>query len=768
MARRLQSGYMPTAQDVPCSNGLRLSSDRHTIADEEPVSDVDEPPDEKIRFPRLVIPNNIISPPGYDYVTTPSLQSNGKLSLLTQALLTTPDLTPWSDTEAPLLTSDGGLTSPARTNSPSPPLPTANITRLALPSSNDYTKASSQSDIETVQLHQDSETIQKPAEQSVEAGLGRRRCITFACGRQTGSSTNTNSKPADPSEQVSKPTVQPKRPCVLRFACPTKPSPDAVRKPEQHKKPPEPPQSGHHASLSKPSTSVPSARHRESLSNLKNCQKIGEITGPSKPTAFNRPDLELSEATRFHEFAGSFNVDDEWMNEQTAHRQKITVNDTLRKENAIRKLAEEAEEEALEDDEQGVGSLDNLGTFDSDDNASDGGNETDDEEGFADSDDDSEHGSQYQFWTPGLTTAATSVDQVEHPRPWTHRVTSESSIESMINTRERAVNHNVGTKRACKSQRAQKLPKLRPGTPNLPDSTDFVCGTLDEDRPLEAAYMSCLEERRRSKHKTIPQDIDPSFPTSDPDAEEDDDLDDDDDEEEEEEDDENDAKQTSDEHVWLMGQLDNSDDEDQPVKSKRDASRRIGKSPMPSPKRPRSPAPPRRFAIHRSPPPRQLFGQSPCHLRSPYAVHQKLRSPPSTRRTSFCISPRKISQGVITSHLAQRPHLTHTTSLPRTPNPFWRQHSEAHDYGSDAPSETGQTTTADHCSRGPIDIVKGLESRRQRRREKLWRQHCRYAAKDKERKCQPGKGAERMRELGLEMANKVRDYGQKAALVLSV
>merc|ERR1711964_317946 len=63
--------------------------------------------------------------------------------------------------------------------------------------------------------------------------------------------------------------------------------------------------------------------------------------------------------------------------------------------------------------------------------------------------------------------------------------------------------------------------KVRPGTPELPDSTDFVCGTLDEDRPLEAAYISCRELRKREKHIPIPQDIDPSFPTTDPEEEED-------------------------------------------------------------------------------------------------------------------------------------------------------------------------------------------------------------------------------------------------------
>ncbi|KAK9486436.1 hypothetical protein V1527DRAFT_423051 [Lipomyces starkeyi] len=46
----------------------------------------------------------------------------------------------------------------------------------------------------------------------------------------------------------------------------------------------------------------------------------------------------------------------------------------------------------------------------------------------------------------------------------------------------------------------------------IPDSSDFVCGTFDEDRPIEVAYYSALEERARYNHKPCPQDIDPSFP----------------------------------------------------------------------------------------------------------------------------------------------------------------------------------------------------------------------------------------------------------------
>lgn len=74
-------------------------------------------------------------------------------------------------------------------------------------------------------------------------------------------------------------------------------------------------------------------------------------------------------------------------------------------------------------------------------------------------------------------------------------------------------------------------------------------------------------------------------------------------------------------------------------------------------------------------------------------------------------------------------------------------------------------------TRGPIDIVEGLEKKRQKRKEKFWRQHCRKAAKEEmERRRVPGKGAERMKELGLEVAERCRAYGvgQDVQLVLSV
>lgn len=130
-------------------------------------------------------------------------------------------------------------------------------------------------------------------------------------------------------------------------------------------------------------------------------------------------------------------------------------------------------------------------------------------------------------------------------------------------------------------------------------------------------------------------------------------------------------------------------------------------------------------------------------------------------------------QGVNISELVQRPSVTRTKSLPRTPNPFfasleeWRPRWTGIDDSSD---HEGSRTREVH-TRGPIDIVEGLEKKRQKRKEKFWRQHCRRAAKEQMvRRPIPGKGAERMKELGLEVAERCRAYGvgENAQLVLSV
>lgn len=106
--------------------------------------------------------------------------------------------------------------------------------------------------------------------------------------------------------------------------------------------------------------------------------------------------------------------------------------------------------------------------------------------------------------------------------------------------------------------------------------------------------------------------------------------------------------------------------------------------------------------------------------------------------------------------LASRPGLTHTKSLPRAPNAFGRQYK-----ASRIEAATGNTFNdndgPDGHVRGAIDIVKGLEQKRQRRKEKFLQKHCNRKQKsqaERKPKPQPGKGAERMRELGLLMAGK--------------
>jgi hypothetical protein len=94
--------------------------------------------------------------------------------------------------------------------------------------------------------------------------------------------------------------------------------------------------------------------------------------------------------------------------------------------------------------------------------------------------------------------------------------------------------------------------------------------------------------------------------------------------------------------------------------------------------------------------------------------------------------------------------LTHTKSLPRTPNAFCRQYR-----ASRLAAANGNTTDGgdDGHVRGAIDIVKGLEQKRQRRKEKHYKGKGK-AKGDPDRRPLPGKGAERMREVGLHMAGK--------------
>lgn len=586
-------------------------------------------------------------------------------------------------------------------------------------------------------------------ELKLEANLGRKRCITFACANKIDPVEHTQSDPvvADP----------PKRKSTIKFACPARPRDvDVDIKTQQHFS--NKPSAGIRGSRSPAPTSLQSRYQARSLELSQTAgrkpSEPASTTGSLRVTGLGK--FELSDATRFQEFGSSLE-DEDWLNESSDYKQKMTVDDCMRKENVIRKLGEEAEAEAQEeaeeaendeddDDENDDEDDENNGDEDEEDDddddedeededdgnqdLSDDGNETDNEAGFGSSGDDGE--SDYAFWTP-TTTAATSHSDITVMPPPMKWKGSHGSIESLTSPGPLDAAPRFEPKRAPSVK--EKKPKST--APSLPDSTDFVCGTLDEDRSIEVAYISRMEERRRQKHIPIPQDIDPSFPTSDIEDEDDEDADDD---------------VSANPTATRKPQV-NDDDSVEPPRGRSSSRTTIEKN--------------SKTAAHS---PRKLFGHSPRRLRSP-PPPGRLRSPPPSRRTSL-INPPNTGVGPtakkIAIALAQRPNRTRTSSLPRTPNPFFARGYSSNIYKrtSRSPSPCLKASTKTKSSpthtRGPIDIVAGLEKKRQKRKEKFWRQHCRRAAKDQinsRDKMVPGRGAERMKELGIEVAERFRAYG---------
>ncbi|KFY20784.1 hypothetical protein V491_03428, partial [Pseudogymnoascus sp. VKM F-3775] len=484
------------------------------------------------------------------------------------------------------LTSDGGLTSPTRTSTPSPPFPPSSYMSLA-----PYTlgpKLSQTAFARAPQKNQDSTVAQQVAaaavpkpDPAVEA-LVKKRCISFACAAQKpqdfikSTATTTHAQNAAGAT-----TTAPKR--TIKFAC-NGPQPDkqAVKAvepakiPRQTATPASPAKPGRHTIRSptlsrklRSSTPQPKA-HRDSTSTIRRASQSPAAVRSRKPKYIvaDEEALESSEATRFHEFASDEPQEDDWIRKDTSTiKGKLTIHDTLKKENAIRQLGKEAEEEALEDDEDDEDDEandddddddddedddeddddDEDEDEDDDDNTVDGsdvdldasdGNETDNEAGFADSDEESDRGGEFHFWSPGMSTGEASAFRSSVPR-----APSESSIDSLSH-----MSPTLNKSGAPRKTKGTRKIRIRPGTPDLPDSTDFVCGTLDEDRPLEEAYVSCMEARKREKRHVIPQDIDPSFPTSDP-------------EDEDDENDEVEQPNDSDEGLWLHGKFEDSDSE---------------------------------------------------------------------------------------------------------------------------------------------------------------------------------------------------------------
>ncbi|KAL6866912.1 hypothetical protein J3F83DRAFT_93656 [Trichoderma novae-zelandiae] len=678
------------------------------------VEDLDEPPELRLYMP---------TPKPLPFHRSPIRRQQAASSLLTQAILGQSDeedshdfhlskaarqrrRSIVSNASTADLTSDTGMTSPSRTNTPSPPLPDLATHRLR--HGTDDQKPG------LIAGFFGSRQVEEPAKEAP-----RKRCIQFACAAKPQAQMKAVAAPlaaAPPAVKTPLTEDAPKR--CIKFACPARPS-------SAHKTSPKP---------YEPSTPKRSMTHPLPISPRPSPAQLESVKASLvRPRFLRASSTELiKDASQFHEFASGMAREDDWIRQDDSTQVKLTISDTLVKENLFRRLGAEVEEEAEleeqeeleaetamgddededEDDEEDE-ELDVLDVEDEDedeedeDEVDDGsdGYHTDEETGFADSDEEDDEDENMILWTPGRAPFIL------------HQATP--SLARRLSLTEQHSDSSIGSRRSCRRSKARPIgPQVE--APDLPDSTDFVCGTLDEDRPVEDAYLSCLAARRNEKLRIIPQDIDPSFPASDLEEEDDEDV--------------YAAAPDSDDHAWVHGAMEDLDDET-------DRARRRRKNENTSPRRLRSPPPKRRGSPAPKPrarSPKPLFDrQSPRRARSPAPKAMAMATPIQTPR-----------QGAHAKfQLAGRPGLTHTKSLPR-PAAMFRHQKQ--------PKGSKTSSDNDVHIRSAIDIVKGLEEKRLRRKDKFFQKYCDRARRGQipERKPLPGLGAERMRELGLLMAGK--------------
>ncbi|KAK6536959.1 hypothetical protein TWF281_001166 [Arthrobotrys megalospora] len=679
---------MPEKVLVNMTSSILISTP-HQIStlDDEVAAEADEPSDNcncnlparKLQHQENMYKKQIVSPG----------RSSRVDSLLTRAIIS--DSEPHSADNATSIYSRVGFRLPRRGMST-----TSTISTASMPSTADLTSDagddSSSSELSspspravpmfalpirdtvTIKTHSDDElhksTVQADPNE-VTVALGRKRCITFACPTPV-SRQNSDCKP----QVVEEPT--PVRRTTLKFACNVK---DECKAPKRSGSPP-PSKFVHRSPVLNATHLQPNAHHRRDSASTIVDERQKAI--PCKASPLVSSISSASSIPRFYEFASS--VDDSvhsWMNAPQFPSRLLKVDCLLEKEKQIRKLSEEVEEDEDEennDDDEDAEDNDNLELEDEDEeddgykedeeddeyeiwSDSDDDNHSDDEEeeGFAESDDEED---------AFIPRAGTSIPDRKVDRPSCCRNTSDSSLAS-VHDRKSGL---------CSFQRERRTHArpIRPSTPELPDSTDFVPGTFDEDKVLEDFYLSCMEDRKSMNKVVRPQDIDPSFPEGG-----------DDDEEEEEE------------------------------EAERPARRRRGSNV--SIRSPRgSPTPNRRL---RSPPPmsrRGSRGMSPGKRRPSFTA----KSPPPQGRT-----------GRLRFDLqANRASLARSTSLPRHGLCGRKKHC----LSSTSPKPSKAIPFRKRCA---LDIVKGLESKRMRRRENVYGR--------REYKAEAGEGVEKMREIGI-------------------
>ncbi|KAK6520723.1 hypothetical protein TWF506_000970 [Arthrobotrys conoides] len=540
-------------------------------------------------------------------------------------------------------------------------------------------------DTVAINVHSDDElhksTVQADPNE-VTAALGRKRCITFACptpvSRQNSEVNSNNLK----TQVIEEPT--PVRRTTLKFACNVK---DECKAPKRAGSPP-PPQSKfvHRSPVLNATHLHPNAHHHQHHHHHHHRRDSGATIVderhkaiPCKASPLLSSVSSANSIPRFYEFASS--VDESvqsWMNAPQFPPRLIKVDCLLEKEKKIRKLSEEVEEdENNDDDDEEAEDNDNL-DFEDDDEEDDGYKEDEEDDEYDDDDDlwsDSDNNDEEE---EGLAESdnededafvprvGTAIPDRKADRPSCCRNSSDSSLAS-VHDRKSGL---------CSFQREKRIHgrPIRPSTPELPDSTDFVPGTFDEDKVLEDYYLSCMEDRKSMNKVVRPQDIDPSFPEGGED-----------------------------------------DEEEENEEAERPARRRRGSNVSV-----RSPTPNRRL---RSPPPLSRRGSramSPGKRRPSFTA----KSPPPQNRT-----------GRLRFDLqANRTSLARSTSLPRHGLYSRRKHC----LSSTSPKPSKAIPFRKRCA---LDIVKGLESKRMRRRENVYGR--------REYKAEAGEGVEKMREIGI-------------------
>lgn len=663
------------------------------VAEEEMCAEVDEPPEGS---------GGQLSPAAFQK-TSIRKPSEGHSSLLTRALLTQSEDDPVitengftivsgyrrrsmtsnvSVASTADLTSDTGLTSPSRANTPSPPPPEMHAHRLQEPTN-----------------HGPKLKFGLPPARSAQEAeeAPRKKSITFACfakpEQQPSESKSGRPQQHQPTATTHADPEAPRKPRI-KFACPTpaadgpkqdvdgKPSGAAVRR---HRSPP-----------------PPIFRQRSNEGQM--------------PTMNGAPHLKVPTKQDVNESMYDEPTEDDWIREEDlSPKRRITIDDTLMKENHIRQLAQEAEDEEnaeedggdenVDQDEDDEGDEDDEDDDDEDEDEDDGdedntecgsfeaddGYHTDEETGFASSEEDEEDG--LRLWSHGL-------QPVIKPSPGNLVPARRASAPDHQSDSSTAPGQGGNTVRRRKSRRASH----QDVAPELPDSTDFVCGTFDEDRPIEEAYLTRRAALKAQKRHLIPQDIDPSFPTSD--------IEDGDGEELF-----NPVHNESEDEMWKM----------EDVRGEDRVSRKNGRG-----------VSPRRY---HSPPPKPR-GRSP---RADKHSPRRMRSPCPKRLLPTGVSPPNRAH-VKFAGIGAGAAFPQTKSLPRPAAMLTLIRN----------GKKAKVPTSDQHVRGAVDIVKGLEQKRQRRNEKYHQKYCNRARRGQipERKATPGRGASKMKELGLLMAGK--------------